>query len=227
MIRNPAHEEYQEIAGVLVAPADEPASWYYRAKAPALASDNQGRAQFSLVAVGAMAMLSLTAIWGVGAERLDALRAELAARSQLAPEQVRLYPAPVEVGDAVLLIGDGQGGYLQLASSRSSGAPPYHAAFSAMLAGEQLDKARKALSGQRGWLTIRYLIADLAPAQRESTVSSSETGEYELRVRSDAGEAGSSAVARSDYRQDDISARPVPKTHWYAADAADWGLPRS
>ena len=227
MIRNPAHEDYQEIAGVLVAPADEPATWYYRAKAPALAPAGNGKPQFSLVAIGAAAMLSLTAIWGVDAGSLDALRAELAARARLPLEQVRLYPAPVEVGDAVLLIGDGQGGYLPLASSRSSGAPPYHAAFSAMLAGDQLDQVRKALSGQRGWLAIRYLIADRAPAQRESTLSASETRAYELRVGGEAGEAGLSSVARSDYRQDDIGARPVPKTHWYAADAADWGLPRS
>ncbi|MEI2456769.1 MULTISPECIES: hypothetical protein [Lysobacter] len=227
MIRNPAHEEYQDIAGVLAAPADEPATWYYRAKAPALATDNQGRPQFSLVAVGAMAMLSLTAVWGVDADRLGALRAELAVRAQLPPEQVRLYPAPVEVGEAVLQIGDGQGGYLRLASSRTSGAPPYHAAFSAMLAGEQLDKARKALSGQRGWLEIRYLIADVEPALRERTVTASESSEHESRVRDGTGEAGFSSVARSDYRQEDITPRSVPKTHWYAADAADWGLPRS
>lgn len=216
---------YQEVRGVLVA-QDASGAWRYRARAPGLARGGDGRAQFTLIAAGAVTMLALTASWGVPAEALDAVRAELAARAQVPPAQLSLSPAPIEVGAVRLMLGDGAGAYEELAKVRSSGTPPYHAAFNLMLDQDQAAKVRKALSGERGWLELRYEARDAAEARVASSASREDSLTLDAALRDAQGEA--SLRAELNYREqaEADSGRPEPRDRSYSADAADWGLPK-
>ena len=218
---------YEDILGVWVAPADEAATWHYRARAPGLARGADGRPQFTLMSVGSVVMLALTGAWGVPAATLDAIRVELAARAQLPLERVTLRQAPVTVDGASLMLGDGQGGYVALAHSASSGVPPYHAAFNVMLDAEQAAKVRKALQGEHGWMALRYAVTDAAPIRRSASTYQSESVEVDLSLRS---QQGGEAMSAGRYRQsqaDTDAAGDAGETRQYTADAADWGLPRS
>lgn len=216
---------YQDVQGVLVA-QDAAGGWRYRPRAPGLARGADGRAQFALVGAGAVTMLALTASWGVPAAALEAVRAELAARAQVPAAQLGLAPAPVEVGAVRLLLGDGAGGFEELAQARSSGVPPYHAAFNVMLDAEQAARVRKALAGERGWLELRYEVRDAFESRSASSAQRERSLAMDAAVRDARGEA--SASARMDYseRIEADSGRPEPAARTCSADAADWGLPK-
>lgn len=216
---------YEEVQGVLVA-QDADGGWRYRARAPGLARGPDGRAQFTLVGAGAITMLALTASWGVPAATLDAVRAELAARAQLPAAQLGLAPAPVEVGTVRLLLGDGAGGFEELAKAQSSGVPPYHAAFNVMLDAERAAKVRKALGGERGWLQLRYEVRDGFEPRRSSDARSEESLAVDASVRDAQGEAGMSARIGYSERIQADSGRGEPRERSYSADAVDWGLPK-
>lgn len=216
---------YEEVQGVLVAP-DDGGGWRYRPRAPGLARGADGRAQFALVGAGAITMLALTASWGVPAATLDAVRAELAARAQVPAAQLGLAPAPVEVGTVRLLLGDGAGGFEELAKAQSSGVPPYQAAFNVMLDAERAAKVRKALGGERGWLQLRYEVRDGFEPRRSSEARSEESLALDASVRDAQGEAGVSARVGYSARIEADSGRGEPRERSYSADAADWGLPK-
>ncbi|QQP95531.1 hypothetical protein [Lysobacter enzymogenes] len=215
---------YEEINGVLVA-QDADGNWRYRPRAPGLARGHDGRAQFTLIGAGAVTMLALTASWGVPAATLDALRAELAARAQLPAAQLSLSPEAVEVGTVRLMLGDGAGRFEELAKAQSSGAPPYHTAFNVMLSAEQAAKVRKALSGERGWLELRYEASDAPRARRASSAHTQETLRVDAALRDAQGEAGLSAELGYSERVETDDGPHEPRTRSYSADAADWGLP--
>ncbi|MGO1000413.1 hypothetical protein [Lysobacter sp. CA196] len=227
MSADDSNTSYEDILGVWVAPADEAACWHYRARTPGLASGVDGRPQFTLVSVGSVVMLALTSAWGVSAATLDAIRVELAARAQLPLERVTLRQAPVTVDGASLMLGDGQGAYVALAHSKSSGVPPYHAAFNVMLDGEQAAKVRKALQGEHGWMAVRYAVTDAAPMRRSASTYRSESVEVDLSLRSHQGEEAVSAGRYRQSRVDSDDPGEAGETQQYTADAADWGLPRS
>ncbi|QWP76953.1 hypothetical protein J5226_00655 [Lysobacter sp. K5869] len=216
---------YEEVQGVLVA-RDAGGAWRYRPCAPGVARGGDGRAQFSLIGAGPVTMLALTASWGVPSAALDAVRAELAARAQVPPAQLSLSPEPVEVGSVRLMLGDGAGGFEELAKAQSSGAPPYHAAFNLMLTAEQAAKVRKALAGERGWLELRYEASDALAARRASSAQTEESLSVDAALRDAQGEAGMSAKLRYSERVEADSGRPEPSIRSYSADAADWGLPK-
>jgi len=216
---------FEDIQGVLVA-RDADGAWRYRPRAPGLARGGDGRAQFSLIGAGAVTMLALTASWGVPAATLDAVRAELAARAQLPPAQLSLSPEPVEVGTVRLMLGDGAGGFEELAKTQSSGAPPYHAAFNLMLDAEQAAKVRKALSGERGWLELRYETRSAAPVRRAGSAYSEQSLSVDAALRDGEGEAGLRAQVRYSENIETGSGDAAPRERSYSGDAADWGLPK-
>ncbi|ALN82470.1 hypothetical protein [Lysobacter antibioticus] len=218
---------YEDILGVWVAPADEAATWHYRARSPGLASGADGRPQFALVSVGSVVMLALTSAWGVSAATLDAIRIELAARAQLPLERVTLRQAPVTVDGASLMLGDGKGAYVSLADSKSSGVPPYHAAFNVMLDGEQAAKVRKALLGEHGWMAVRYAVTDAAPMRRSASTYQTESVRVDVSLRSNDEEEAMSAGRYRQSQAETDDAGTAVETQQYTADAADWGLPRS
>lgn len=219
------NDGYEQVRGVWVA-QDADGVWRYRAGAPGLARSADGRAQFSLIGAGPVTMLALTASWGVAADALDAVRAELAARAQTPAAQLSLSPAPIAVGAVTLMLGDGAGGYEELAKVQSSGAPPYHAAFNLMLSAEQAAKVRKALSGERGWLQLRYQARDALETRRSASAQTDESLSVDASLRDAQGESGLRADLRYRERIESESVSPEPRDTSYSADAVDWGLPK-
>lgn len=219
---------FEQLRGVLIARDDDGdgASWRYRPLNPGLAPAADGRAQFALIGAGAVTMLALTAMWGVPATTLEALRADLAARAQVPASQVSLSPMAVEIGEVRLMLGDGQGAYVELAKARSSGVPPYHAAFNLMLDQAQAEKVRKALNGETGWLELRYSVTDAASPRRERSSHESESMRVDASVRRDGAQADASLDARGEARVESATAHEPPRTRSYSADAAHWGLPK-
>ncbi|MEH6415751.1 hypothetical protein [Pseudomonas sp. CGJS7] len=217
---------WEEIGGVWIAPGDGPMSWTYRARAPSVAPGADGRPQFAMIGAGAVTVLALTAMWGVPAATLDALRAELAARAQVPPAQIQLSPAPVEVGEVRLMLGDGHGEYVQLAKAACSGVPPYHAAFNLMLDQTQAEKVRRALNGEHGWLELRYAATDAAAARSSRSVQDSESVEVKVSLGDAQGRVEASASAYSQVGVQDEAGYGAGRSRTYSADAADWGLPK-
>lgn len=217
---------YENLRGVLVAPGDQATTWYYRAAAPTLATDANGRVQFTFINAGPMTMFACTGMWGVATATLDAVRADLAARAGVPVAQLNLLQAPVEVGEVSLMLGDGQGGYVQLGKTRSSGAPPYHAAFNIMLDADQAARVRKALSGERGWLELRYAITAAAPSRHTASTTTSDAIDVEVSLRADGEQADAGLSLRSQVSTHVERGQEQQQTQHVSADAADWGLPK-
>ena len=153
------------------------------------------------------------------------MRADLAERAQLPPAQLSLSPEPVQVGTVRLMLGDGAGGFEELAKTQSSGAPPYHAAFNLMLSAEQAAKVRKALGGERGWLELRYETFDAPAVRRASSAQTEQSLSVEAALRDAQGEAGLRAELRYGEKIETDSGGE-PRARSYSGDAADWGLPK-
>ena len=218
-----------EIDGVRLTPlAGQPATWAYRPSAAGIAPGPDGRPQFTLIEAGPVAMLALTAMWGVAADRLEALRAKLAERAKLPVRQVALSPAAVDVHEVSLLLGDEAGAFTPLATTTSSGAPPHHAAFNVTLDAGQLERVKKAVAGKRGWLAVRYVVRDQAAGARtaSSTISSSTSATTTV-TRSSGGASVTTRDASSVEHaasSGTSSAAPAAPVEVFQADAADWGL---
>lgn len=217
---------YENLRGVWVAQGADATTWYYRAAAPSLATGADGRIQFTLINAGPMTMFACTGMWGVATATLDAVRADLAARAGVPVAQLNLSPAAVEVGEVSLMLGDGQGAYVQLGKTRSSGAPPYHAAFNIMLDADQAARVRKALSGERGWLELRYAITAAAPTRRTTSHETSEAFDVDVSLRSGDEQADAGLSLRSQTSAYAERGQEQQQTQHVSADAADWGLPK-
>lgn len=217
---------YETLRGVLVAPGEQENSWYYRAAAPALAAGADGRPQFTLISAGPMTMFACTGMWGVAGATLDAVRADLAARAGIAVADLSLSPAAVEVGEVSLMLGDGDGGYVALGKTRSSGVPPYHAAFNLMLDSDQAARVRKALNGEHGWLELRYAITGVASVRHSASHARKEAYDLDVSLSADGEQATAGVSLRNQSSVDIERGHEQQQVRQVSADAADWGLPR-
>lgn len=208
-----------ELSNAVVMPdGDDPDAFLYAPKAPGIAAGADGRRQFNLLTAGPASFLQLTGRWGLEAQEVSALREELAAKTGRGAASLKLRPLPETVDGASLLLADGAGGYTVLQQSKSSGVPPFHAAFNVMLDTERLTTVREALDGKRGQLILRYDITHRLPAVR-STVE-------RMSVRQ-TGKGGGEGVSWStDSERDETrttSETSEEITHHSAQlDAADW-----
>jgi hypothetical protein len=152
-----------------VSPLDE-TSYYFLPLAADLARDSEGRPQLSFTETAHAAYLLLTARWGASARDLEDLRGELARRPRR-PDAgpLTLAFAPARSPSCRLLIGDGGGEFETLATSPTSGIPPYDAVFSLVLRDERRARASAAVRGERGFLGIEYV------AEVQSSVNESAT----------------------------------------------------
>ena len=223
-----AMTEEIEIDGVRLTPVDgQRSAWSYQPTRAGIATDASGRAQFTLIEAGAIAMLALTAMWGVSTATLESVRQSLASRAGVQLDQVMLSPKAVDVGEVTLLLGDGAGAFTALAATRSSGAPPYHAAFNATLDSEQASKVKKAARGERGWLAVRYAVSEQASVTMSGAATASASASAAASVsRGGGGDATSASFAA----EASLAAKFVetagarPKVQVFQSDAADWGL---
>jgi hypothetical protein len=132
-------------------------SYYFLPKTPDLVRDADRQPMLTFFDVGPSGYLIFTAHWDAPEGDLDALRHELAlSTSEPDPARIRLSFAPVRSPRCQVLIGDGTGSYQALATSTTSGVPPYDAVFNLVLQNEHLLWARAGLRGEPGFLGIEY-----------------------------------------------------------------------
>lgn len=134
-----------------------PDSYYFAPLHADLDRDPEGRPLFSLITIGAKGYLMLTAVWRATDKALQALRKEIATRVEIDdPATIELLFAPAKVAKCDLLLGDGSGHFQTLASSSTSGMPPYPAVFGVSLTEEQFARAAAAVNGRVGFMAIEY-----------------------------------------------------------------------
>ena len=164
-----------ELSGAVFTPrARSSYHWRYRPTAVSLADGAGGGRQLSLLEVGTFALLSLTAQLAPRSGDLEQARELLAQRDQVPPGRVVLSAEPLTVEKVSLLVGDGQSSFIPVATSSSSGTPPYSAVFSLQLDPAQLTAVKYALSGERGWLAVAYEVRS-QPAPTSTTTTEEQT----------------------------------------------------
>jgi hypothetical protein len=153
------HPEAFSLLGIQLYPdATNPRFLRYLPGNPAPETGPNGRPTLLLVASDRGAILQLGALWGLTDTTRAALRAALAdSHPELA--HLDLQPAAVSVTGVTLSLASSDGTLHPLATSSSSGMPPFSAVFSAQLDAEQKAQAIAALQGRRGTLLVDYAIA--------------------------------------------------------------------
>jgi hypothetical protein len=115
----------------------------------------------SLFITGETGFLQLDVRWQAAVETMEALRREIARQHPaIDPARLRFRIAPVTVESVDLLLTPEGGDKMDvvLATSNSSGAPPYNALFSVALTAPQQDLVIAALHERRGVLGVRYRV---------------------------------------------------------------------
>jgi|SRR5690606_11646415 len=167
--------------------ATDGAAFHFLPIEPDVARDAAGRAQSTLVDIGTSAYLLLSGRWLARESELAALTQEIAATRAVRPDDIRLSFAPIQRPRCNLLLGDGDGSFEPIATSATSGVPPYDAVFSVPLDEDKGAKVKAALRGDRGLLAIEYLAELPVPVQGTATLRST-AGELVPWLRSHAGE---------------------------------------
>ncbi len=207
------------IEGVTVTPQDAE-SWLYWPNAAEVARNADGAPQATLVAAGPGAFFALTTALRPDPATLERVRASLASgRSSPA----RLGPAPITVGAVELLLGDGAGTFRTVATATSSGAPPWSAAFNAVLDPVQAEAAKKAMAGERGWLAVRYPIAVTGATHMAGTLASMSASAT-VRLTEDGTSTAATASTATGVAAVATTTSASPSTAAIQTDAADWGL---
>lgn len=103
-----------------------------------------------------MAYLLFTATWAAPDADLEALRQELAVRlDEPSPARIRLAFAQVTEPRCAVLAGDGGGSFDTVATSTTSGVPPFDAVFNLALSGDRLAVVG-ARAGRPDLLALEY-----------------------------------------------------------------------
>jgi hypothetical protein len=209
-----------ELDAAVVTPAvDDPDTFFYAPKSPGIALDANGRPQLNVLTAGSVAFLQVTGTWGLSSAEVTALGEQLASRLGRNPATLRLQAAPESVDGVALLIGDADG-LRVLQQSKSSGVPPYHAAFNVMLDPGQLATVKKALDGQYALLALRY---DITRRQPATTTSVDQQTSGESSAGEQAGRAWS-ASSRHRKTQTTRETREEITSFSVQLDAADWAV---
>lgn len=212
-----------ELDAAIVTPAgDDPDAFLYAPRAPGIALDQNGKRQLNLLTAGPVAFLQVTGTWGLSTAEVEALRGRLASRLGRSPATLRLQPAPESVAGVALLIGDGTGELTVLQQGKSSGVPPYHAAFNVMLDATQLETVRQALNGERHLLALRYDIEHRQPV-------TATTADYTATDEVSRGKEPERSWSASSAQTTTKTARETTEeitTSSVLLDAADWASAR-
>jgi hypothetical protein len=136
---------------------DQPLSYYYLSLQIQPQRDTDGNPIINLVSVGTGGFLQLSVSWNAPSELLNSLRQTIAQHENVEnPDVLRLAFAPVTVQHVALLLGDGEDHWEAIATSKSSGFPPYTALFNAQLNAERQTQVAAALNGRENFLQIEY-----------------------------------------------------------------------
>ncbi len=135
-----------------------PERFFYLPAAPTSELAPNGSSTLLLFVSDKSGILQLGAQWHVSESIFAALRTAIIAKhTWLEAEFIQFAPVPITLHEAVVLLGDGSAGdSVPLASTASSGYPPYIAVFSIALNADQVARARAALSGRGHFLQVAY-----------------------------------------------------------------------
>ncbi|HEY5705969.1 MAG TPA: hypothetical protein VIS96_10380 [Terrimicrobiaceae bacterium] len=148
-----------EIDGVILYKDEgEANTWLYVPGKPIPELSN-GRPTLHLYVSASGGILQLGAQWAVAPVSLEMLKTEIAQRAGQDEAEIRLQPAPASVKQAAVETGDGKGSSVAVATSSSSGFPPYNAIFRVPLDPEKKNAVVAALNGRPGFVVVRYRAA--------------------------------------------------------------------
>ena len=185
-------------------------AWLYVPQRPSLERNPGGTPMLKLVEAGATAFLQCTARVALNEDTRAALLARLKEKK---PKAETLEAAPLSV-EKVTLEAKTADGWSVLAESKSSGLPPWTAAFAVMLDPAPLAAIKASLAGEkeRVRLTARLVLSG-SPAYFRSTQSASEA-----RIESPAGSASTHFAANAQ------ASSPVSEgtSHDLTADLSDF-----
>ena len=114
---------------------------------------------FSLIEYTGGGFLNATTVWDVPGAELEELRSNLAARADLDdPALIRLSFINASVSGALMTLATSADEVVTLATSNTSGHPPYSALLTAQLNADQVAVIGTALRGDRGTVNVEYQI---------------------------------------------------------------------
>jgi len=160
----------------------------------------------SLLGTSTSAFLQVGAHWWPGVDGQRSMLAQLAAGSGIAVDQLVLASDGLTDVQASVHLVAGQDNSV-LATSSTSLTPPYTATFSIGVSGEQLDRVRAAIAGERGVLEVRY-DGEYGAAPLVSTVLTAAVVDGApdhgsvTRWRTGATDLGAELIARADAAAD-------------------------
>jgi len=127
----------------------------------------------TMVDVGASSVVMFTATWSASEPSVDALGREIASGyGEADAGRIKLSFAPMTPPKCHALLGDGTGSFETIATSLTSGVPPYDALFNLSLQGVRPTQVRSAMRGERGHLAIEYVADLLIPSIATATLRS-------------------------------------------------------
>jgi hypothetical protein len=140
---------------------DDARRYYILPSTPDVRRGADERPMITMVDVAGSGYVMFTATWAARPATVDALRREIAAGQPGADANgITLAFAPLASLQCHTVAGDRTGSFQTIATSATSGVPPYDALFNLAVQGERLTQVRRALSGERGLLGIEY-VADV------------------------------------------------------------------
>lgn len=161
-----------EIDGVQLYRGAAPTDFFYIPAAPRPELDARGQPTLLLLTSGRGGRLQLGAQWGIDAATLATLQRTLPRRfPDLQGQQPQLQPAPVNVKEAALEVGDGHGSFETLATSTSSGFGNYAAVFAVSLSAAQQERVGAALHGREQFVQVVYRGTLAMPVAGEVTIT--------------------------------------------------------
>jgi hypothetical protein len=143
---------------------DQPGTWWYVPGDP-VPELTGGRPSIQLWVSPPNGILQLGVDWTVPGDLLARVHQALA---QAEGPSVNLQPAPATVRQVTVEIGTNRESREVVASSTSSGFPPYRAVFRVDLDAARANAAQGAINGRRGMVAVRYRVA--APLRASARV---------------------------------------------------------
>jgi hypothetical protein len=148
-------------------------SYYFLPVTPGLRRDARQQPMITLLDLAASGNLMFTATWSAESGSVEALRREIAkGHHESDVSRIRLSFAALSSLECHALLGDGTGSFQTVATSQTSGVPPYDALFNLSLTTDHLTRVRNAMRGDQGFLAIEYVADLLVPFTAAATFRS-------------------------------------------------------
>jgi hypothetical protein len=136
---------------------DDRQTFYYLPGEPTPERSPSGEPTLTFLVTDQSALLQLATRWEVENSVIDSVPIEIRNRfPDIDPGQVRFSPAPVSIESVSLMLTTGDEAEKALATTTSSGFPPYAALFNVTLTPAQKAQVASALNGRKGLLKVVY-----------------------------------------------------------------------